>query len=83
VSFVFVIFAMFLLFRDGDRIVARIPDLPVTSVLPVAGAASSFFTVENQVSITALSSQLVRRLMLHVIPCASRLRATAPAVPAR
>src|SRR6185436_21032995 len=27
VSFVFVIFAMFLLFRDGDRIVARIPDL--------------------------------------------------------
>ena len=26
-SFVFVIFAMFLLFRDGDRIVARIPDL--------------------------------------------------------
>jgi len=27
VSFVFVIFAMFLLFRDGDRIVAKIPDL--------------------------------------------------------
>jgi predicted PurR-regulated permease PerM len=27
VSFVFVIFAMFLLFRDGDQIVARIPDL--------------------------------------------------------
>ena len=27
ISFVFVIFAMFLLFRDGDRIVARIPDL--------------------------------------------------------
>jgi predicted PurR-regulated permease PerM len=27
VSVVFVIFAMFLLFRDGDRIVARIPDL--------------------------------------------------------
>jgi predicted PurR-regulated permease PerM len=27
VSFVFVIFAMFLLFRDGGRIVARIPDL--------------------------------------------------------
>jgi predicted PurR-regulated permease PerM len=27
VSFVFIIFAMFLLFRDGDRIVARIPDL--------------------------------------------------------
>jgi predicted PurR-regulated permease PerM len=27
VSFLFVIFAMFLLFRDGDRIVARIPDL--------------------------------------------------------
>jgi predicted PurR-regulated permease PerM len=26
-SFIFVIFAMFLLFRDGDRIVARIPDL--------------------------------------------------------
>jgi predicted PurR-regulated permease PerM len=26
-SFVFVIFAMFLLFRDGDQIVARIPDL--------------------------------------------------------
>ena len=27
VSFVFILFAMFLLFRDGDRIVARIPDL--------------------------------------------------------
>jgi predicted PurR-regulated permease PerM len=27
VSFVFIIFAMFLLFRDGDRIVAAIPDL--------------------------------------------------------
>jgi len=27
VSFVFIVFAMFLLFRDGDRIVARIPDL--------------------------------------------------------
>jgi predicted PurR-regulated permease PerM len=27
VSVVFIIFAMFLLFRDGDRIVARIPDL--------------------------------------------------------
>ena len=27
VSFVFVIFAMFLLFRDGDQIVAKIPDL--------------------------------------------------------
>lgn len=27
VSFVFIIFAMFLLFRDGDRMVARIPDL--------------------------------------------------------
>ena len=27
VSFVFIIFAMFLLFRDGDRIVERIPDL--------------------------------------------------------
>jgi predicted PurR-regulated permease PerM len=27
VSFVFIIFAMFLLFRDGDRIVARIPEL--------------------------------------------------------
>lgn len=26
-SFVFIIFAMFLLFRDGDRMVARIPDL--------------------------------------------------------
>jgi predicted PurR-regulated permease PerM len=26
-SFVFVVFAMFLLFRDGDRIVARIPEL--------------------------------------------------------
>lgn len=26
-SFVFIIFAMFLLFRDGDRIVAKIPDL--------------------------------------------------------
>ena len=27
ISFVFIIFAMFLLFRDGDRMVARIPDL--------------------------------------------------------
>jgi predicted PurR-regulated permease PerM len=27
VSFIFIIFAMFLLFRDGDRMVARIPDL--------------------------------------------------------
>ena len=27
ISFVFIIFAMFLLFRDGDRLVARIPDL--------------------------------------------------------
>ncbi len=27
VSFVFIIFAMFLLFRDGERLVARIPDL--------------------------------------------------------
>jgi predicted PurR-regulated permease PerM len=27
VSFVFIIFAMFLLFRDGDQIVAKIPDL--------------------------------------------------------
>jgi predicted PurR-regulated permease PerM len=27
VSFVFIIFAVFLLFRDGDRMVARIPDL--------------------------------------------------------
>jgi predicted PurR-regulated permease PerM len=27
ISFVFIVFAMFLLFRDGDRIVARIPDL--------------------------------------------------------
>jgi predicted PurR-regulated permease PerM len=27
VSFLFIIFAMFLLFRDGDQIVARIPDL--------------------------------------------------------
>jgi predicted PurR-regulated permease PerM len=27
ISFVFIIFAMFLLFRDGERIVARIPDL--------------------------------------------------------
>jgi predicted PurR-regulated permease PerM len=26
-SFIFIIFAMFLLFRDGDRMVARIPDL--------------------------------------------------------
>jgi predicted PurR-regulated permease PerM len=26
-SFIFIIFAMFLLFRDGDRIVAKIPDL--------------------------------------------------------
>ena len=26
-SFVFIIFAMFLLFRDGDRIVAKVPDL--------------------------------------------------------
>lgn len=35
VSFVFIIFAMFLLFRDGERIVARIPDL-----LPFARARS-------------------------------------------
>jgi predicted PurR-regulated permease PerM len=27
ISFVFIIFAMFLLFRDGERVVARIPDL--------------------------------------------------------
>jgi predicted PurR-regulated permease PerM len=27
ISFIFIIFAMFLLFRDGDRMVARIPDL--------------------------------------------------------
>jgi predicted PurR-regulated permease PerM len=27
ISFVFIVFAMFLLFRDGDRIVARIPEL--------------------------------------------------------
>lgn len=35
VSFVFIIFAMFLLFRDGEHIVARIPDL-----LPFARARS-------------------------------------------